>query len=44
MKNGLGGIEGFSAIVNLIGLGKNDPSGPILPLRLDTLSLTKATT
>jgi hypothetical protein len=44
MKDGLGVVEGFSLIVNLIGLEKNDPAGPILPLRLNTLSLTKATT
>ena len=44
MEDGLGVVEEFSLIVNLVELGKNDPQGPILPLRLDTLSLTKATT
>jgi hypothetical protein len=36
-------VKGFSLIVNLIGLGKNDPKGPILPLRLYTKNLTIAT-
>jgi hypothetical protein len=44
MKYGLEVVERFSLMVNLVELGKNDPQGPILPLRLDTLSLTKATT
>jgi hypothetical protein len=38
-----GNRKGFSLIVNLIVLGKNDPKGPILPVRLFTKNLTNAT-
>ena len=43
VQDWFGVVNEFSPIANLIMLG-NDPQGPLLPVRLDTKNLTKATT